>query len=171
MPAAVSSTSKSPPGSRVPVGGYRLKIWKQAIQALLHMVQFAVAYFIMLWVLSVVWCIWSRCWHKWNLLGSQCIITGTLSSASLLGPTLERLCSSGRQSGWKFLPAFLFSLEDFSFADNKIADLSPRLQLLRNRLCAAARWGVMKSKGVWRKGADLLEFWLVKLPRRIYVYH
>jgi len=52
--------------------------------------------------------------------------------------------------------SFLFG--GFFLSDDKIADLSPRLQLLRNRLCAAARLGVMKSKGVWRKGADLLEF-------------
>jgi len=35
-------------GSAIPIRGYRPKIWEQAIRAGLHMVQFAVAYFIML---------------------------------------------------------------------------------------------------------------------------
>ncbi|KAK0609241.1 Ctr copper transporter [Immersiella caudata] len=37
-------------GALSPVGGYRPKIWEQAVRAFLHMVQFAVAYFIMLQV-------------------------------------------------------------------------------------------------------------------------
>lgn len=38
----------APAPTPAPAAGYRPKIWEQAIRALLHMTQFAVAYFIML---------------------------------------------------------------------------------------------------------------------------
>lgn len=52
--AAVTASSTGKGGSDIVVAsacapaGYRPKIWEQGIRALLHMVQFAVAYFIML---------------------------------------------------------------------------------------------------------------------------
>ena len=60
LPAAArSSKAGSDDGSPTPNcapfvdKGYRPTIFEQAIRALLHMVQFAVAYFVMLWVLLV----------------------------------------------------------------------------------------------------------------------
>lgn len=49
--AGTSSLAKGGSDNRtapIPMAGYRPKIWEQAIRALLHMVQFAVAYFVML---------------------------------------------------------------------------------------------------------------------------
>ena len=49
-PGSTSSDSGSghQPKGTAPLAGYRPNIFEQAIRALLHMVQFAVAYFIML---------------------------------------------------------------------------------------------------------------------------
>jgi hypothetical protein len=84
--------------------GYRPNILEQAIRALLHMCQFAVAYFIMLFVSTLFM---HRAHSGWNglltcALGLLCTTTATSSSASLSAPISAASYSSGRRSGCKY---------------------------------------------------------------------
>jgi copper transporter 1 len=61
------SRESKAPGSPVPMAGFRPSIFQQGVRALLHMVQFAVAYFIMLYVYSPL-CSGGNVWTKYREL-------------------------------------------------------------------------------------------------------
>lgn len=111
---AREESSKMASGSPAPVaeeaaGGFRPNVFQQAVRALLHMVQFAVAYFIMLYVfcLLLLWVGW-EIWEKRGRAslteepGLRCTTTGTSSSVSSSAPSWAVSSFTGRPSeqGW-----------------------------------------------------------------------
>lgn len=101
-PAAASQDAEPSPKSCAATApcfaGFRPTIFEQAIRALLHMFQFAVAYFVMLYVDAVMFPPMTTVPFilTSSLLGSPCTITDTSSFAYSSAPIWALLSSSGR---------------------------------------------------------------------------
>lgn len=80
--------------AKVPSFGFRPTVFQQMVRALLHMCQFAVAYFVMLWVFYTPLPVWHSMTNFWWVL--RCITMGTSLSVSSLVHILARLSLRGR---------------------------------------------------------------------------
>lgn len=102
-PKSISDEGSPVPPCSASAAGYRPTILEQAIRALLHMLQFAVAYFVMLYARTLTVFVGSGAVTD-AVAASPCTTMGTSSSASSLAPTWAASSSTGSRLEGKRLP-------------------------------------------------------------------
>ena len=110
IPKSIADEGSVGPACVANANGYRPTILEQTVRALLHTLQFAVAYFVMLYGQPNPMLFWGETLTD-SVPDSPCTITGTSSSASSSAPTwaassstgshLEGMSPSSRQECWQ----------------------------------------------------------------------